>query len=333
MKSQYVRELAEGMRVDTHFALGTKEMRSTRAGEAYLALELGDRSGRIPAVYFRPTSEATAVPSGGVVRVRGTVSTYRGSKRISVEYLAPAAEYDSADLMESSRREHDEVIAEFKAVAATVRDRELRRIIKAVFGDGDFFARFAVCPGARAHHHAYLGGLIEHTLAVAALCRTIGPVYAGVDTDLLVTAALLHDIGKVDELTYDTAVGYTDEGRLLGHVILSERRLREATASLSPAPSREVLTRLSHAVLSHHGELEWGSPKRPSTIEALLLHHADNLDAKADGFLSLTGHAARAEERWTDATNLFRRPLYAPAPAADERPLPDAEEARHLVRA
>ncbi|MDF1541789.1 MAG: HD domain-containing protein [Anaerosomatales bacterium] len=333
MKNQYIRELAEGARVDALFALGVKEMRSTRAGEAFLALELADRSGRIPAVYFRPTSEAAGVPSGGVVRVRGVVSSYRGSKRISVEYLAPAAEYDPADLMESSRREKDEVVAEFKAVASTVRHRGLRRLLKAVFGDKGFFDRFVSCPGARTHHHAYLGGLMEHTLAVAALCRMLGQTYDGVDTDLLVTAALLHDIGKVDELTYDTAVGYTDEGRLLGHVVLSERRLREVAASLTPAPPRELLTRLSHAVLSHHGELEWGSPKRPSTIEALLLHHADNLDAKADGFISLTGNASRAEERWTDSSNLFRRPLYAPAPAADDRPVADSEEARHLVRA
>lgn len=333
MKTQFVRELAEGTRVDTHFAIGSKEMRSTRAGEAYLALELVDRTGRIGAVCFRPSSEAASVPSGGVARVRGVVSTYRGNKRISIEHLAPFDGYDAADLIEASRRAQDEVVAEFKGVAATVRHRELRRVIKAVFGDAEFFARFASCPGARAHHHAYLGGLIEHTLAVAILCRTLGSMYPGVDTDLLVTAALLHDIGKVDELTYDTAVGYTDEGRLLGHVMLSERRLRDAAAAITPSPPAELLTRLSHAVLSHHGELEWGSPKRPSTVEALLLHHADNLDAKADGFLALTGGAARAEERWTDASNLFRRPLYAPRPIVDDRPVPDAEEAAHLVRA
>lgn len=333
MKSQYVRELAEGARVDSQFALGSKEMRSTRAGEAYLALELGDRTGRIPAVYFRPTSEATAIPSGGVVRVRGVVSTYRGYKRISVEHLVPSGGYDPADLIESSRRAQDEVIAEFKALAGTIRDREMRRIIKAVFGDRSFFERFVVCPGARAHHHAYLGGLIEHTLAVATLCRVLGSTYPGVDTDMLLTAALLHDVGKVDELTYDTAVSYTDEGRLLGHVILSERRLREAAAALSPSLPAGLLTRLSHAVLSHHGDSERGAPKRPSTIEALLLQHADDLDATASDFLALAGGASRAEERWTDAANTFRRPLYAPAPPESVQPVPDAFETRQLVRA
>lgn len=333
MKTQYVRELAEGARVDSCFALGSKEMRSTRSGEAFLALELADRTGRMPAVFFRPPGSASSVPTGSVARVRGVVSTYLGTKRVSIEHLSPASEYDPADLIESSRRDRDEVIAEFKSVASSVRHRELRRVLKAVFGDREFLERFATCPGGRTYHHAYLGGLIEHTLAVATLCQTLGATYPEVDVDLLVTAALLHDIGKVDELTYDTAVGYTDEGRLLGHVVLSERRLRDAALTMRPAIPATVLTRLSHAILSHHGELEWGAPTRPSTIEALLLHHADNLDAKAEGFLSFTGAATRADERWTDAANLFRRPLYAPAAAEDGRPVPDLEEARHLVRA
>lgn len=333
MKRQYVRELAEGMRVDAYFALVSKEMRSTRAGEAYLAMELGDRTGRMPAVYFKPSSESVSVPSGAVVTVRGTVSRFRGSKRVSVEYLAPVSDYDAGDLLESSQRDREEVVEEFKKMAATVRDAQLRRVIRAVFGDTGFFGRFADCPGARTHHHAYLGGLIEHTLAVARLCRSLGTVYPGVDVDLLTTAALLHDIGKVDELTWDTAVGYTDEGRLLGHVVLSDQRMRNAVASLSPALPAGLVTRISHSILSHHGELEWGSPKRPSTIEALLLHHADNLDAKADGFLALTAAASHADEQWTDAVNLFRRPLYAPAPLADGRPVPDMEAAHLLVRA
>ncbi|MDY0087754.1 MAG: HD domain-containing protein [Coriobacteriia bacterium] len=333
MKTQYVRELAEGARVDSHFALRSKEMRSTRSGEAFLALELADRTGRMPGVFFRPPGGVSSVPTGSVVKVRGVVSSYRGTKRISIEHLVPSSSYDPDDLIESSRRDPAEVMAEFRAAAASVRNRELRHVLKAVFAKSDFLERFARCPGARTYHHAYLGGLIEHTLSVASICRTLGAMYPGVDTDLLVTAALLHDIGKVDELTYDTSVDYTDEGRLLGHVVLSERRLREAIRDLKPGISADTLTSLSHAILSHHGELEWGAPTRPSTIEALLLHHADNLDAKAEGFLSFAGSATRAEERWTDAANLFRRPLYAPAAAEDERPVPDMEEARHLVRA
>ncbi len=145
-----------------------------------------------------------------------------------------------------------------------------------------------------------------------------------------VCAALLHDIGKCDELTFDTAIDYTDEGRLLGHVVLGVQRVQGAVAAGPAADRGARLMRLEHAMLSHHGELEWGSPKRPSTFEALLLHHVDNLDAKAAGFVGAARRAARAEESWTDAANLFRRPLYAPRPAEDDRRYPAEEDAQHF---
>ena len=333
MRRHYIRELTQGMSVDAVFAVCGKEMRCTRSGDAFLSLEVSDRSGRMPAVFFRPTPEASTVPSGAVVRIEGTVTAYRGVKRIAVDRMRPVDTYDSSELLQASRRDLGEVVDGFKGVAASVKNRSLRKVLKAVFGDEEFFARFIECPGARAHHHAYLGGLIEHTLAVATVCGSLGPLYDRVDTDLLVTVALLHDIGKVDELAYESTVTYTDEGRLLGHVVLGERRMREAVLqSRSTIPS-ELLTKISHAMLSHHGELEWGAPRRPSTIEALLLHHADNLDAKADGFLSVTGGASLADERWTDASNLFRRPLWAPSPVVEERPMPAEEDAHQLVRA
>jgi 3'-5' exoribonuclease len=137
----------------------------------------------------------------------------------------------------------------------------------------------------------------------------------------------LHDIGKCKELAFDTAIEYTDEGRLVGHVVLGMRMLHEALtrARVQAEPERVML--LEHAILSHHGELEWGSPKRPSTLEALLLHHADNLDAKAAGFSALLTGAVRADEGWTDAGNLFRRPLWAPRAAQDDRPSAEVEDA------
>lgn len=326
MKRDYVNELAEGSRVDSAFALRSKQVRSARTGEPYLSLELADRTGQIAAVCFRPSRDASSVPVGSVVRVRGTVTSYRGTKRVNVSELEPCSVYEPSDLMASVARPAEELSAEFKALVRGVQDPEMRRVLRAVFGDASFYGRFSACPGSQSYHHAYLGGLLEHTIAVASLCRSLSGQYAGVDADLLVTAALLHDIGKCDELTFDTAIEFSDEGRLVGHVVLGLQHLREALGRSRAKLSRERLAHLEHAILSHHGELEWGSPKRPSTIEALLLHHADNLDAKAAGFSAILSSASRADEAWTDAGNLFRRPLWAPRPAEDDRPASTVED-------
>lgn len=329
MKASYVNELAEGAKVDAVFALRTKEVRATRTAEAYLSLEIADRTGQIPAVFFRPSPEASAVPVGTVVRVRGTVTSFRGLKRISVDSLSPASSWDAEDLLACGTRSTEEMVAEFRGLVRSVSDPELRKVLTAVFGDKAFFERFVRCPGAQSYHHAYLGGLLEHTVAVASLSRSLGEQYPHVDQDLLVTAALLHDVGKVDELSFDTAIGYTDAGRLLGHVVMGINRLHDVVSRNRVRVSTDRMARLEHAVVSHHGELEWGSPKRPSTFEALLLHHADNLDAKAAGFSALLGGATRADESWTDAGNLFRRPLYAPRPAEDDRPHSADEDSQY----
>ncbi len=260
MKACYVKELAEGAKVDAVFALRAKEIRATRAAEAYLSLEIADRTGRIPAVYFRPSPEASAVPVGSVVRVRGTVTSFRGAKRVSVDSLGAASSWDPEDLLAAGARSTEEMVAEFKALVRSVSDPELRRVLTAVFGNREFFERFVRCPGAQSFHHAYLGGLLEHTISVASLCHSLGEQYPHVERDLLLAAALLHDIGKVDELSFDVAIGYTDSGRLLGHVVLGMNRLHDAVSRARIKMSGDRLARLEHAVVSHHGELEWGSP-------------------------------------------------------------------------
>jgi 3'-5' exoribonuclease len=319
MKRNYVNELAEGTKIDAPFALRSKEMRASRNGDAYLSLDIADRTGNMPAVYFRPSQDASAVPVGSVVQIRGMVSTFRGVKRVSLESMKPALRWDPADMIAAGTRSRDEMRSEFARLVSGVVDPELRRVLRAVFSNREFYERFSVCPGSQSYHHAHLGGLIEHTVAVAGLCRVLAEQYPQADADLLLTAALLHDIGKCEELTFDTSIEFTDEGRLVGHVVLGLRMIRDALIRARVRVSPERLMLLEHAVLSHHGELEWGSPKRPSTLEALLLHHADNLDAKASGFSALLSGAVRVDEAWTDAGNLFRRPLWAPKAAEDER--------------
>lgn len=331
MGPRYVTELTEGARVDARYALRGKELRAARNGDAYLSVRLGDRSGEIQAVYFRPSPEAQSVPVGAIVSVRGTVTTFKGTKRVSIDSLRPAESWDPAEFLPSGPRALNELADEFRALCSSVTEAGLRRLLRSVFAEKGFFEAFRRCPASQSYHHAYVGGLIEHTIAVARICDDAAHRYQGVDRDLLLTAALLHDVGKVEELEYDTAIGYTDCGRLVGHVILGLQRIGRHAGRVRVGA--DTLMHLEHALLSHHGELEWGSPKRPSTIEALILHHADNMDAKAQGFAAALSGAFRAEEQWTDASNLFRRPLYAPRPAEDDRPHPVGEDVHQRLSA
>lgn len=330
MGRRFIAEMAEGDSVDAVFALRTKELRTARTGDPYLALELADRSGRIGGVMFRPSSDAIELPAGTVVRVRGSVTAYRGVLRLSVAGMRLVTLYDPADLMPTGTRDQTELLVELRALVRSIADPALGTLVRAVFGDAAFMERFKSCPASQSYHHAYLGGLLEHTVGVATLCRALCDLYPHADADLLLAGALLHDVGKVDELAYTTVIDYTDQGRMIGHVVLGERRVRTAIERLGDVIPSEVATRLSHVLLAHHGELEWGSPKRPCTLEALMLHHADNLDAKTAGFIAAAASASRIDEPWTDAGNLFRRPLWAPRALEDDRPSIPAEDQQYV---
>lgn len=318
MVASFIAEMTEGSRVTREFVLRSRELRVARNGDAYLAVELADRTGVMPGVQFRPDTIAASVPSASVVHVTGTVTNFRGVRRISIESMAPAERFDRADLIAVGPRPAEELMSEFRSIAASVRRPALKRLLRRVFGDDALMVRFTACPASEHHHHAYTGGLLAHSVAVASLCIAMSDRYDEIDKDLLVTAALLHDVGKVDELAIDAGIRHTDEGRLIGHVVSGVIRIRDAAARAGMGEDEAL--KLEHAVLSHHGELEWGSPKRPSTLEALVLHHADNMDAKTACFTEFARGASIVGERWTDAANLFRRPLFAPAPLDDDRP-------------
>lgn len=317
MVASFIAEMTEGSRVSRVFTLRSRDVRVARNGDAYLAVELADRTGVMPGVLFRPSADAVAIPSSSVVRVSGTVTTFKGSRRVSMDSMTPAERYDPKELISDGPRPIDEVVAEFKAMAATISRPSLRRLMRGIFGDPSIMSQFTACPASEHHHYAHAGGLVAHSVNVATLCAYMADRYQEIDRDLLVCAALLHDIGKIDELKSDAGVRYSDEGRLVGHVVSGLLRIRDAARSSRMEPSE--LLRLEHAVLSHHGELEWGSPKRPSTLEALVLHHADNMDAKTACFTSFTKGASLSAESWTDASNLFRRPLFAPLALEDDR--------------
>jgi 3'-5' exoribonuclease len=315
MKEQFVSGLAEGMTVDAVFAVRSRDLRAARTGDAYLTLELSDRSGAIPAVMFRPGPEEWSIPLGTVVQVRGRVTTFRGVRRISVESLRPCSGYDRRDLIAAGSRITAELVTAFGVLSDGVSHKGLRAVLDEAFAEEDFVRAFRECPAAVKRHHAYVGGLLEHTVAVASLCRVLAASYDGADADLLVTAALLHDVGKVQELRFDTSVELADAGRLVGHVVLGERIVSRAIERVGNRLDPALALRLVHLVISHHGRPEWGAPVSPATLEAVLLHHADDLDARVTGFVQAVAGAAVLDEQWTDADNWFRRQLYVPMTA------------------
>jgi len=313
VKARFLNEVTEGMRLEASLMLRSKELRIARNGDPYLWLEVSDRTGSMQAVMFRPSTDAASIPVGTVAHIEGTVTSYRGRRRVSVERLSAAERWDPADLLGEGNRPAEEALAEFRSLAASVRDRGLRSVLRRVFGDEVFLRRFSECPASQGQHHVIVAGLLEHTISVASLCDSACVRYHGMDRDLLLTAALLHDVGRVDELAYSAGVSRTDEGRLLGHVTLGLRRIHDAAGRSPLDDGRRA--RLEHAIAAHHGEAAGGVAAR--TAEALLLQQIDRLDTVADGFSGVVAAAARADESWTDAANPFGRELMLGGMAGD----------------
>lgn len=322
-----VADLAAGAEVDEIYLVSSKEMRTTKAGKPYLKLRVSDRTGTVDCMVWDNAEQFGAeFQAGDLVALCARVSEYEGKPQLEASKVAPAppGRADPRDFLPSTFRDVEELKGFLRFHVDSVFDPDYSALLRSFFADARFLDLFASAPAAKSFHHAYLGGLLEHTVSVAGLCESISQQYPRVNRDLLVTAALLHDVGKVEELTYEKAIDYSDSGRFLGHVLLGVTMVRDRTRALPGFPPDKEQY-LLHAIASHHGELEWGSPKRPKTIEALILHHVDNLDAKVKGFLEIVEGSRNAQ--WTDLRNLFRRPLHVPrASHQEEGFLPPSED-------
>ncbi|MFQ6102502.1 MAG: 3'-5' exoribonuclease YhaM family protein [Anaerolineae bacterium] len=315
MKEQFVRDLRPGDRVLGFFLVRRKQLepfRDRTRGE-FLTLVLTDRTGEILArVWEDAPAVAETFEQGQVVKVLGEVEEYLGRWQVIVEKIRPAEpdEYDLADMLPATERDVDEMLASLRATMEEIENPHLRALVACFFDDEEFVARFSRAPAARRVHHAYLGGLLEHTVEVVALCRAVMELYPQIHRDLLLTGALLHDVGKVAEFEYEADIGYSDKGRLLGHVVMSDRLVSDAIATLPDLPA-DLALRLRHMILSHHGRYEWGSPRRPKTLEAVALHHVENLDAQVNRFYRILATRRDLEKPWTEYDTLLRRYLYA----------------------
>lgn len=315
MKEQFVRDLRPGEQALGFFLVRHKQLepfRDRTRGE-FLTLTLVDRTGEILArVWDDGPAVAETFERGAVVKVMGEVEEYMDRWQVIIDKIRPAEpdEYDLADMLPATERDVDEMLATVRATVEGIESPHLRALAAHFFDDDEFAARFARAPAARRVHHAYLGGLLEHTVEVLALCETLLEIYPQIHRDLLLTGALVHDVGKVAEFVCETDIDYSDEGRLLGHVVISDRMVGDAIAAIPDFPD-DLALRLRHMILSHHGRHEWGSPRRPKTLEAVALHHVENLDAQVNRFHRILAARRDPTKPWTEYDTLLRRYLYA----------------------
>jgi 3'-5' exoribonuclease len=264
-----------------------------------------------------------ALAGADFVRVTGRVEVYQDSLQLNLSTIRSvlSKEVVIEDFLPRTPRDVDEMFAKVRELAASVKNEHLSRLLRDFLDDSDFAARLKKAPAAVSYHQPYLGGLLEHTLAVATLADYVASRYPGLDREILITGTILHDIGKIEELSYTKAFEYTDRGRLIGHLIIAVQMVQDRVRRIEGFPSH-LFDLLSHLILSHHGEYEWGSPKLPMTAEAIALHHLDNLDAKVEASTRTIEGDRLTEGNWTEYSRMFQRQLYR-----GPRSLPADEEA------
>jgi 3'-5' exoribonuclease len=300
MKSAYVADLKADTVVTSYFLVSEKELRSTREGKPFLRLELGDRTGTVEARLWENAAElAPAFDQDDVIKVQARVESFRGKLQLAVDKLrrAEPAEIDLADYFPHTAEDVDELYRRLTAHAAAIGNPWLKRLAASILEDPAVVPRLKRAPAAKLMHHAFLGGLLEHVVSLCDLCRAVAGHYRDLDSDLLITGAILHDIGKLDELCYERAIHYSTEGLLLGHIILELEQVGRAMDAIDGFPA-ELKTVVKHLLISHHGQYEFGSPKLPMTREALALSFLDDLDSK----MAATRDALAAQagdEMWT----------------------------------
>ncbi len=296
MKDFFVADAAkfENETVTGYFALASVQVRDRKQGGQYLALTLADKTGNFEARMWEEFAEAIATCSEGCyVKVQGQISKYQGKFQITLTKLrnAAATEVDPIDFLPTTQFDVAEMDAELRGYVASFANEDLRRLVLAFLNDPAIGDAFRAAPAAKVLHHAWLGGLLEHVLTLVRVCRATAPFYPEVDAELLVAGAILHDIGKVRELSWKSSFGYTVEGQMIGHIGIAQGMLREKVRALAPFPER-LRVLVEHMILSHHGRFEFGSPKLPMTPEAILLSALDDLEAKMQTVRSEFSRAA-----------------------------------------
>ncbi|MGD9948015.1 MAG: 3'-5' exoribonuclease YhaM family protein [Desulfobulbus sp.] len=320
-KSLFVNQLVAGQQFQDVFLISRKTLAETKAGKPYLALGLMDSSGEVEArLWDNADQYAPLAEEGNFILVQAVAKPFREQMQLVINGLqqVPESAVDLADFMPASARPLAEMAQELEMVIDNIGDQPLQLLMRTIF-QGETLAKFQRAPAAKKMHHAYIGGLIEHTLSIIGMAYKAAEHYPLIDRDMLVAGALLHDLAKIEEFDFARPpFGYTDRGRLVGHLVLGVEMIRR-TAEQVQGISAEQVDRLIHMVLSHHGQYAFGSPVLPMTPEAILLNQLDDMDAKMNYIQGLQAKMQGNDWQWSEYQRHLERFLYLKGTAADER--------------
>jgi 3'-5' exoribonuclease len=328
----WVKDIKEDNSVNDLYLVKAKRTGQTKSGAPFLSLTLSDRTGDIEArVWERAEELGSLFREGDIIEIYGKAGSYRNQVQLTLSGLALSKQDDPSLFLEATPHDISDMMKELKGIVRRVKNDDLRDLIYSFLSDHNFSEKFRETPAAKNFHHGYIGGLLEHTVSVCRLARHVNEQYPELDGDLLVTGAFLHDIGKIREFSYNRTIDYSDEGRLLGHLVLGVSMLEEKLLGFKKFPAETALY-LKHMILSHHGEYEFGSPKRPKFLEAFVLHLIDDLDAKMNGIARFISKD-KNEGAWTDFNRMFERYLMKEKlkPFEDEHAVPASDERQRAL--
>lgn len=332
MTRRYVNQLANSDPVDEVFLVCEKQLRANRQGNLYLHLELRDKTGVVGARLWNANEAlASRFEAGDYLLAKGKVQVFQGALQIilaHIEVVSPH-EIDPAEFLPRSSSDAGKLTARLREVLMGMANPHLRALAECFLIDDGFLRKYTLAPAGVKNHHAYQAGLLEHVVSMMNVTVRIADLYPDLDRDLLLMGIFLHDVGKIDELSYERSFSYTDEGQLLGHLVMGVALLREKVKTAEelvgePFP-RELRLRLEHMIVSHHGTHEFGSPKLPMTVEAVALHYLDNFDAKIHTFAREIRDDPSKESSWTPYQQSTGRRLFKGS-MGRENEVPDGEE-------
>jgi 3'-5' exoribonuclease len=311
MERTFIKEIRENEIVEGVFWVKEKAMPLSRSGAPYLRVRLADRTGEIEGRVWDGVEEfADLFERDDFIRIKAQATSYQDRVQLNIKSIKKVKDTEVSldEFLPSSLRDPEEMLAELMEIGQDIENDYLKQLVMAFLENEEFTALFKRAPGAKRLHHSFLGGLLEHTLSVVNLIQKIKGYYGGINHDLLLAGGVLHDIGKVYELSYERSFDYTDAGRLVGHIVMGVEMVDKEIARIEGFPA-ELAMLMKHLLLSHHGQYEWGSPTRPMTLEAQILHHLDDLDAKVNGIQEFM-QKAQEGATWTDYHRMFERFFY-----------------------